>query len=60
MSDRNVFDAMQAELPSHHDSDDVDSSDDEYVPSESSDFEEDILEEDLRERTDEQEVVDSD
>ena len=33
MSDRNVFDAMQAELRPHYDSDDADSSEDEYVPS---------------------------
>ena len=33
MSDRNVFDAIQAELRPHYDSDDADSSEDEYVPS---------------------------
>ena len=51
MSDKNVFNAMQAELRLHYDSDDVDSSEEEYVPSASSDFEENILEEDLRKRT---------
>ena len=60
MSDRNVFDAIQAELRLHCDSDDVYSSEDKYVPSKSSDFKEYILEEDLRERTDEQEGGDSD
>ena len=51
---------MQAELRPHYDSDDVDSSEDKYVFSESFDSEEDILEEDLRERTNKQEVRDSD
>ena len=46
MSDRNVFEAIQAELRPHYDSDDVDSSEDKYVPSEFTDSEEDILEED--------------
>ena len=60
MSDRNVFDAIQTEPRPHYDSYDVDSSEDEYVPPESSDSEENILEEDLREQTDEEEVGDSD
>ena len=32
MSDRNVFNAMQAELRPHYDSDDEDLSENEYVP----------------------------
>ena len=61
MSNRNVFETMQAELDlpneSHvvEESSDDESSEDEYVPSESSDSEEDVVEEDLRERADEEE-----
>ena len=57
MATRNVFEIMQAELHPQNDSDDdEESSEDESVPPESSDSEDDAVEEDLRERTDEEEI----
>ena len=57
MATRNVFETMQAELHPQNDSDDdEESSEDESVPPESSDSENDTVEEDLRERTDEEEI----
>ena len=60
MATRNVFETMQAELHPQNDSDDdEESSEDESVPPESSDSEDDAVEEDLRERTDEEEIDNS-
>ena len=59
MAARNVFEIMQAELYPQNDSDDnKESSEDEYVTPESFDSDEDA-EKDLRERTDEEKIDNS-
>ena len=60
MATGNVFETMQAELHPQIDSDDDEKSpEDESAPLENSDSEDDAVEEDLRERTDEEEIDNS-
>ena len=60
MAGRNLFQILQAELNQQNDSDSEMSSGDEYVPSDTSDSDVNLLEEDKTERTEKEEASDSD